>query len=148
MPKKHWAALFPAANEAALDLLDKMLAFDPSSRISVETALEHAYLQIWHDASDEPTCPTPFDFHFEVVEDIPQMKQMILAEVHQFRQLVRNAQPMHPQGHNVSQQTANVPIPEYVPGGRTTDEPRPQEADASLHGLERDLLGADGAVRH
>ena len=58
MAKKPFPALFPNANPDALDLLDKMLAFDPSSRISVEQALEHPYLQIWHDASDEPECPT------------------------------------------------------------------------------------------
>jgi mitogen-activated protein kinase 7 len=146
MPKKHWAALFPAANEAALDLLDKLLAFDPSSRIDVETALEHAYLQIWHDASDEPTCPTPFDFHFEVVEDIPQMKQMILAEVHQFRHMVRNAQPLHTQGH-VAQPAASVPIPDNYHPDRAHD-PRPEEANTGLDGLERELLGADGGMRH
>jgi mitogen-activated protein kinase 7 len=79
MPKKSFAMLFPQANPQALDLLDKMLAFDPSSRISVEEALEHPYLSIWHDASDEPVCPTTFDFHFEVVEEIPEMKRMIVA---------------------------------------------------------------------
>src|SRR6201996_4337520 len=122
MPKKSWAALFPSANEAALDLLDKMLAFDPSSRISVETALEHRYLQIWHDASDEPVCPTPFDFQFEVVEDIQQMKRMILDEVHRFRQFVRQ-QPLHMLGHNVPPQAGNVPIPEGYHG--RPDDPRP-----------------------
>ncbi len=45
--------------------MDRMLAFDPSSRISVDKALEHPYLHIWHDASDEPDCPTTFNFDFE-----------------------------------------------------------------------------------
>ena len=92
------AALTPAAKapireavETALDLLDRMLAFDPSSRISVEDALEHRYLHIWHDASDEPACPTTFDFAFEVVEDVAEMRRMILDEVHRFRRSVRQA---------------------------------------------------------
>jgi serine/threonine protein kinase len=33
--------LFPQANPLALDLLGKLLAFDPSKRISCEEALEH-----------------------------------------------------------------------------------------------------------
>jgi serine/threonine protein kinase len=143
MPKKSWSSLFPSANEAALDLLDKMLAFDPSSRISVETALEHRYLQIWHDASDEPTCPTTFDFHFEIVEDIAQMKQMILDEVNRFRQFVRQQQPLQPAGHVA--QAGNVPIPEGYQG--RPDDPRPQEAAQHLGGLEGDLVGMDGAMR-
>src|SRR3954468_19375820 len=43
MAKKPFPQLFPNANPDALDLLDHMLAFDPSSRISVDTALEHPY---------------------------------------------------------------------------------------------------------
>lgn len=144
MPKKSWQSLFQSANEAALDLLDKMLAFDPSARISVESALEHRYLQIWHDASDEPTCPTTFDFHFEVVEDIAQMKQMILEEVQRFRQFVRQ-QPLHMMGHNVPPQTSNIPIPEGYHG--RPDDPKPQEAATHLGGLEGDLVGMDGLLR-
>ena len=64
MSKIPFQQLFPRANPDALDLLDRMLAFDPSQRIGVEEALEHRYLSIWHDASDEPNCPTPFDFTF------------------------------------------------------------------------------------
>jgi mitogen-activated protein kinase 7 len=89
MPKRPFHQLFPNANPDALDLLDHMLAFDPSSRISVETALEHPYLEVWHDATDEPGCPTTFNFDFEAVEDIGEMRKMILDEVHRFRQLVR-----------------------------------------------------------
>lgn len=145
MPKKSWAALFPSANEAALDLLDRMLAFDPSARISVETALEHRYLSIWHDASDEPVCPTTFDFHFEVVEEIAQMKQMILHEVQQFRQAVRQ-QPMQMLGANVPQ-VGNVPIPDGYQGRR--EEPRPQEAYTHhANDLENELsVGMDGQLR-
>jgi mitogen-activated protein kinase 7 len=144
MAKKLWASLFPSANSDALDLLDKMLAFDPSSRISVETALEHRYLQIWHDASDEPICPTTFDFHFEVVEEIPAMKGMILDEVNRFRQYVRQ-QPMHMLGHNTPQ--VNVPIPEGYHA--RPDDPRPQEAGSHHVGdLEAELgVGMDGSMQ-
>jgi mitogen-activated protein kinase 7 len=150
MPKKSFAMLFPSANPQALDLLDKMLAFDPSSRISVEEALEHPYLSIWHDASDEPICPTTFDFHFEVVEEIPEMKRMILNEVQAFRHQVRQ-QPLHLQGHNVVPQQ-NVPIPDSR--GYKTDDPRPTEAyppqtqSMQNQSLENELgMGMDG-LRH
>ena len=105
-----------------------MLAFDPSSRISVETALEHRYLHIWHDASDEPNCPTTFDFQFEVVEDVAEMRKMILAEVQRFRQSVRVQQPGPQAGQGMQQQQqSNVPIPDNV-GQWSHEDPRPQEA--------------------
>ena len=148
MPKRSFQQLFPNANPDALDLLNRMLAFDPSSRISVEEALEHRYLHIWHDASDEPACPNTFDFAFEVVEDVPQMRRMILDEVHRFRQLVRMGQP---QPHLVGQPTQaqqNVPIPDNSNQWRQED-PRPQEA-ASHHSqsmeLEQELQGGLDAM--
>ncbi|KAK8233542.1 kinase-like domain-containing protein [Phyllosticta capitalensis] len=137
MPKVSFQTLFRNANPDALDLLDRMLAFDPSQRVSVEEALEHRYLHIWHDASDEPSCPTTFDFHFEVVEDIGEMKKMILAEVQRFRQMVR-VQPSAG-GQNAQQQPA-VPIPQHY-DPRQYEDPRPHEANSTLNdmGLEQEL---------
>ena len=145
--KADFTRLFSNANPDALDLLDKMLAFDPSSRISVEEALEHRYLHIWHDASDEPSCPTTFDFGFEVVEDVPEMRKMILAEVQRFRQHVRIPQP---QGQQPGQgQQPNVPIPDNLNQWKHAHEdPRPQEAllahNNNAMGLEQELqVGLD-----
>jgi serine/threonine protein kinase len=38
---------------SALDLLDKLLDFDPARRISVEEALGHPYLAQYHEPDDE-----------------------------------------------------------------------------------------------
>lgn len=48
----------------AVDLLEKMLDLDPASRIDVETAISHPYLDQYHDPADEPTAK-PFDHSFE-----------------------------------------------------------------------------------
>ncbi|CAI6342394.1 unnamed protein product [Periconia digitata] len=149
MQKVSFQSLFRQANPDALDLLDRMLAFDPSQRISVEEALEHRYLHIWHDASDEPSCPTTFDFHFEVVEDIGEMKKMILQEVNRFRQSVR-VQPGAQGAGQQQQQNQAVPIPNnYDRNGY--EEPRPQEPGMQGgwqgNDLERDLQGLDARMR-
>jgi mitogen-activated protein kinase 7 len=148
MPKRSFQQLFPTANPDALDLLNHMLAFDPSSRISVEEALEHRYLQIWHDASDEPSCPTQFNFDFEVVEDVPRMRQMILEEVVNFRNLVRMQAPQHQQGGVPGQgQQQNVPIPEKT-NQWSQEDPRPQEPVAAQSmDLEQELHGGLDARR-
>ena len=135
MPKISFHQLFPKANPDALDLLDKMLAFDPSQRITVEEALEHRYLAIWHDASDEPNCPTTFDFGFEVVDEVSDMRNMILDEVRRFRHSVRvplqqQQQQQQRYGDQAQQygqqQGGQVPIPENW-DGRQHEDPRPQE---------------------
>lgn len=52
-------------NPLALDLLAKMLVFDPSKRISVDDALKHPYLADMHDPSIEIQCPTSWCHRFE-----------------------------------------------------------------------------------
>ena len=56
---------FPHANPLALDLIDRMLQFNPHKRISVEQALEHPYFSGLHDPNDEPMCPGQFYFPLE-----------------------------------------------------------------------------------
>ena len=50
---------------AAVDLLSKMLMFKPESRISVEEALAHPYLQELHAQMAEPVAESNFDGDFE-----------------------------------------------------------------------------------
>jgi serine/threonine protein kinase len=59
-PKADWGKLYPKASPESLDLLDKMLRFDPTHRISVTDALEHPYLASLHHPEDEPSCPSTF----------------------------------------------------------------------------------------
>jgi mitogen-activated protein kinase 7 len=47
-----------------------MLCFDPAKRISCEQALNHPYLQVWHDPADEPICETVSDIFFAISYDM------------------------------------------------------------------------------
>ncbi|MQL97851.1 hypothetical protein Taro_030549 [Colocasia esculenta] len=64
-PKQQFSLRFPNMSPGAVDLLEKMLVFDPSKRITVDEALCHPYLASLHDLNDEPVCPHPFNFDFE-----------------------------------------------------------------------------------
>lgn len=52
-PKIAFSKLYPTADPKALDLLDKMLTFNPHNRITVEEALAHPYLEQYYDPADE-----------------------------------------------------------------------------------------------
>jgi len=50
------ADMFPGASVDALDLLQKLLQFNPNKRITAEQALEHAFVAQFHNPADEPRC--------------------------------------------------------------------------------------------
>lgn len=96
MRKVPYLELFPNANPLALELMEAMLTLDPYQRITVEQALDHPYLSVWHDPQDEPECQVNFNFKsFETVDDIDSMKNLIIDEVKKFREFVRK--PIHEQ---------------------------------------------------
>lgn len=47
--KRSFNAFFPNMDEQALDLLRKLLVFNPHNRITVEEALRHPYLKDFHN---------------------------------------------------------------------------------------------------
>jgi len=52
---KGWPSLYPNASPVALDLLDKLMQFDPNQRMSASEGLKHEYCAQFHDAHSEET---------------------------------------------------------------------------------------------
>ncbi|KAJ6851218.1 mitogen-activated protein kinase 6 [Iris pallida] len=75
--RQPFSIRFPEMSPEAIDLLERMLVFDPSRRITVDEALHHPYLASLHSINDEPVCPAPFSFDFEqpsfTEEDIKEL---------------------------------------------------------------------------
>jgi serine/threonine protein kinase len=73
-----FAQLFPRANPQAVDLLEKMLVFDPAKRITVQDALAHPYMESLSNPQDEPECGAPFEFENESDELNKRMLQELI----------------------------------------------------------------------
>jgi mitogen-activated protein kinase 1/3 len=82
IPPRDMATLFPGANPEAIDLIAKLLVWDPRKRISVEEALEHPFVQHLHDPFDEPVgYPIPgFEFEREDIT-MEELKWLLWQEV-------------------------------------------------------------------
>ena len=62
-----------------------MLEIDHNKRITAEQILEHPYLSAYHQPDDEPVHEKEFDFAFESVQSIDEMRGMIVSEVQEFK---------------------------------------------------------------
>lgn len=51
--KRSFSAFFPSMDEQALDLIKRMLVFNPKNRITVEEALAHPFLKDFHNPQEE-----------------------------------------------------------------------------------------------
>ena len=63
--KQSFNLMFSNANPVALDLLGKMLTFNPKKRYTVEQCISHPYFEGLHDPEQEPTADSTFDFSFD-----------------------------------------------------------------------------------
>ena len=57
--------LLPLAHAKALRLLQQMLQWNPTKRISAESALRDLYLNSYYNPSDEPVCTKQLDITFD-----------------------------------------------------------------------------------
>lgn len=76
--------IFKGVSSLGIDLIKKMLTFDPNKRISVEEALKHPYLAALHCPEDEPTTEhvSAFDFDFEIYDlKKEEYKDLIFEEI-------------------------------------------------------------------
>ena len=124
------AERFPSAPAAAIDLLEHLLAWEPSKRITAAEALRHPYLASLHAINEEPEAP-PFDFAFEGATD-NELKHLLLAELG----IGMDGQPETP--HAVELPPITPPAAAaakfgFQPGALTPDE-APEEAEVAAEG--------------
>lgn len=66
----------------ALDLLEKMLVFDPRKRIDAADSLAHEYVAPYHDPTDEPVAAEQFDWSFNDADlPVDTWKVMMYSEI-------------------------------------------------------------------
>ena len=66
--KQAFNVLFQKQNPLALDLLSKMLVFNPKKRYTVEQCISHPYFEGLHNPEEEPVAEKAFDWSFDDLE--------------------------------------------------------------------------------
>jgi serine/threonine protein kinase len=63
--QKSLQQMYPTAPPDALDLLTKLLQFNPEKRYTIEQAISHPYLAQFHNASEEPILSAPIQISLD-----------------------------------------------------------------------------------
>ncbi|KAJ5147207.1 hypothetical protein N7526_000559 [Penicillium atrosanguineum] len=91
LPKRERQSLankFKGADADAINLLEKMLVFDPKKRVRAGEALAHEYLAPYHDPTDEPVAQEKFDWSFNDADlPVDTWKIMMYSEILDFHNI-------------------------------------------------------------
>lgn len=80
-PGTALSCLYPNAHPLAIDLLQKMLIFDPSKRIGVTEALQHPYMSPLYDPNSNPPAQVPIDLDVDEDMEEEMIREMMWKEM-------------------------------------------------------------------
>lgn len=84
-PKVPFSEIFVGVDADEVDMIERMLTWDPRKRMTVEEALEHPFVAQLHDPMDEPVTFPLEDFDFEGPEmSMADLKVLMWEEVLRF----------------------------------------------------------------
>ncbi|AIO02212.1 mitogen-activated protein kinase, putative [Leishmania panamensis] len=69
--RRTFAELLPNASADALDLIQRLMCFNPNRRISAKEALGHPYVAAFHRPDEEPVAPDPITISLPDNERLP-----------------------------------------------------------------------------
>ncbi len=88
-PRVDFRELYPAASKEAIDLINKMLLFNPYFRITVAEVLAHPFFEGVRDKAKEITTSEPIILSFEKEGDLDagRLRELFVEEIEYYRKL-------------------------------------------------------------
>lgn len=88
---RHFSQLYPQADPLAIDLLQKMLVFDPTKRITVLEALQHPYMAGLYDPRCNPPAQVPINLDIDENWGEEMIREMMWNEMLHYHPEVASA---------------------------------------------------------
>jgi len=138
---RPWREVFPNASDEAIDLLKKLLHFNPSKRYTAEQTLRHPYLADFHNPDDEPEAgriiKTPIDDNkkFGIREYRDKLYQEISKKKKEVRrQILMSFNDSEERKVSQPQQSSNPRQSQY---SRASDDQNNASSKNSLGGADK-----------
>ena len=86
--KQNLKSKYPGSSDEAIDLLEKMIKFNPNERITVQEALEHPFFKEVRDPGKEVEADFNLEFEFEKDENLTmeKLRKLFIKVIHSYKQ--------------------------------------------------------------
>ncbi|KAJ1018575.1 hypothetical protein NDA16_004857 [Ustilago loliicola] len=144
MPAVPLEKLYPNANPEALDLVAKLLTWDPDQRLTADEALMHPWLKAYHESNARWQPPQPFDKFADVefIHSLRQFKGSLQREADEMRseleELEREEMESLGGGHDAAVANGNRN------GAAHQDAEHPQQQQANGQAADQANTNANG----
>jgi len=89
MEAKDWKEVLPNASDEAIDLISKLLAFNPAKRLSIDEALRHPFLAAYFNeefVDNNCVCSEPLDAGYEArIKEKEDIREEMFKEIVKYR---------------------------------------------------------------
>lgn len=87
-PRVDFAELYPAAGKHAIDLINKMLLFNPYFRITVDEVLAHPFFKSIREPSKETVANKPIELAFEKEGELnaDRLRNLFIEEINYYKE--------------------------------------------------------------
>ncbi|TMW58341.1 hypothetical protein Poli38472_011929 [Pythium oligandrum] len=147
-PKVPFRTLFPNASEDALDLLEKLLEFDPAKRISAHEALQHPFMHAiekkYKGVDPHPSARVDFGFDTKKLNK-NDLRALLIKEVETFRRSVAHTAALDAALDDEVQPVAPSSARSIAKPSETERSSRPASAALMMSTQSRVMCGSAGA---
>jgi len=79
--------IYPGCSDEGIDLLKKMLIFNPATRITIDTALDHPYFEEVKDKNQEVDYKSSLKMSFDKEGDmnVKRLRELFLKEISNYK---------------------------------------------------------------
>ncbi len=137
-------SIFPTAPEDAIDLMNKLLKFNPSDRLTVEECLDHPYVSQFHVIEKEPVCKKvitiPIDDNKKF--SIKEYRLKIYTDIHRRKKELRKRKMLQEQAYLKKKKAAAMGYStQYGSGGFSRKETSGYSRKDSSNYSKKDSMG-------